>query len=219
VVGLNMRVSEIFYSIQGEGPFIGRPAVFIRLQGCNLRCTKNSVGWDCDTQYAWDFSGGMEISVDRVVDIVKQYHCSHIVITGGEPMLQQREVIELIKRLDGYTIEIETNGTIPLDPDFPVEKVRLNVSPKPHAPIRPEYIRYASCLKFVIASEKDLVFVDRFVKIYGVEPSRIWLMPASRNIDEHNRNIRLCWEYAKLRGYNVTPRLHILVYGEPREGV
>lgn len=101
-----MEVSEIFYSIEGEGIGIGRPEVFIRLAGCNLRCK-----W-CDTKYTW--SDGKEISIDEIIAEISRYPCKNISITGGEPLLQREELFELVKRLKemNYWIQLNTNGTI-----------------------------------------------------------------------------------------------------------
>jgi len=101
-----MRVSEIFYSIEGEGIEIGRPEVFIRLSGCNLRCR-----W-CDTKYA--LKGGKEMSIENIIQEVSKYPCKSVSITGGEPLLQKEELLELVKQLKAldYWIQINTNGTI-----------------------------------------------------------------------------------------------------------
>jgi 7-carboxy-7-deazaguanine synthase len=100
-----VKVSEIFYSIEGEGIEIGRPEVFIRLSGCNLRCT-----W-CDTKYA--LKDGKQMNIKEIVERVRRYPCKSVSITGGEPLLQKRELLELIKQLKGlsYWIQINTNGT------------------------------------------------------------------------------------------------------------
>jgi len=86
-----VRVSEIFYSIEGEGIEIGRPEVFIRLVGCNLRCE-----W-CDTKYA--FNDGEEVNIDEIIQEIRRYPCRNVSITGGEPLLQREELLELIRRL------------------------------------------------------------------------------------------------------------------------
>ena len=101
-----MKVSEIFYSIEGEGIEIGRPEVFIRLAGCNLRCT-----W-CDTKYALE--NGKEMSIGEIIEEVRKYPCKSVSITGGEPLLQKGELLELVNQLKtlGYWIQINTNGTI-----------------------------------------------------------------------------------------------------------
>src|SRR4051812_24299717 len=102
---LTMRITEIFHSIQGESTHAGRPCVFVRLTGCNLRCR-----W-CDSEYT--FAGGEKITLDDVIARVRSYGCELVEITGGEP-LAQPEAFDLIKRLadDGFEVLIETSGSI-----------------------------------------------------------------------------------------------------------
>src|ERR1051325_2265563 len=104
-----MRVTEIFHSIQGEASHVGRPCVFVRLTGCNLRCR-----W-CDSEYT--FTGGEKMSLDDVMDRVRGYRCKLVEITVGEP-LAQSEVFDLIRRLadEGYEVLIETSGSIDIAP-------------------------------------------------------------------------------------------------------
>jgi 7-carboxy-7-deazaguanine synthase len=99
-----MRITEIFYSIQGESSYAGLPCVFVRLTWCNLRCS-----W-CDSEYT--FTGGTDMSVDAVMEQVRGYGCKLVEITGGEPLVQKRECCELAKRLcdEGFTVLIETGG-------------------------------------------------------------------------------------------------------------
>jgi 7-carboxy-7-deazaguanine synthase len=101
-----MKVSEIFYSIEGEGIQIGRPEIFVRLTGCNLECS-----W-CDTRYAWQ--SGKEMDIREIVRTIKKYPCKNVSITGGEPLCQSKEVFELVKQLKNlaYWIQINTNGTL-----------------------------------------------------------------------------------------------------------
>jgi len=101
---LALRIREIFYSIQGESSFAGRPCVFVRLSGCNLRCT-----W-CDTTYA--YSGGEWLDLSAVEDRVRAFGCGLVEIIGGEPLLQDETPL-LVKRLldGGYRVLVETNGT------------------------------------------------------------------------------------------------------------
>jgi len=102
-----MKVNEIFKSIQGESTFVGLPCIFIRLSGCNLRCSY------CDTQYAYE--EGFEISIPEFLKKIQDYGCPLVEITGGEPLLQE-ETFELVKELinRGYKVLIETNGSIGL---------------------------------------------------------------------------------------------------------
>lgn len=101
-----MKVSEIFYSIEGEGIEIGRLEVFIRLAKCNLRCD-----W-CDSKYTWN--NGKDMSVNEIIKEVSGYPCKNVSITGGEPLLQKEELLELIQKLkkSNYWIQLNTNGTI-----------------------------------------------------------------------------------------------------------
>lgn len=101
-----MKIIEIFHSIEGEGINIGTPEVFIRLAGCNLRCK-----W-CDTKYSWN--NGQNMGVDEIIKEIAGYPCKSVSITGGEPLLQSRELIPLVKKLkkDNYWIQLNTNGTL-----------------------------------------------------------------------------------------------------------
>jgi len=115
-----LRVSEIFHSIQGESSHAGRPCVFVRLAGCNLRCR-----W-CDSEYT--FTGGEKMALEDVVGRVKSYGCNLVEITGGEP-LAQREALDLIAGLldDGFEVLIETSGSIDIAPVDRRAKIILDV--------------------------------------------------------------------------------------------
>ena len=106
-----MQITEIYKSIQGESTYAGLPCVFVRLTGCNLRCS-----W-CDSEYT--FSGGHRMSIEEVAEEVEQLSPQGglVEITGGEPMLQEREVVPLMQRLldAGYTVLLETSGERPLE--------------------------------------------------------------------------------------------------------
>jgi len=115
-----VRVTEIFYSIQGESTYAGQPCVFIRLTGCPLRCT-----W-CDTEYS--FYGGTTLAVEAILAQVAQYGCRLVEVTGGEP-LAQPEAVPLIARLcdEGYTVLLETSGAIDTEPVDRRARVILDV--------------------------------------------------------------------------------------------
>ena len=105
-----MQITEIYKSIQGESTYAGLPCVFVRLTGCNLRCS-----W-CDSEYT--FTGGHRMTIEEVIEEVEHLAPSGLVeMTGGEPMLQERELVPLMQRLldDGYTILLETSGERPLE--------------------------------------------------------------------------------------------------------
>jgi 7-carboxy-7-deazaguanine synthase len=101
---MSLKVNEIFYSIQGESSFSGLPCVFVRLSGCNLRCSY------CDTQYAYD--DGEDMYIADILDRMSGYNCRLVEVTGGEPLIQE-ETPELIRHLlnNGYKVLLETNGS------------------------------------------------------------------------------------------------------------
>lgn len=112
-----LKVNEIFHSIQGESSHAGRPCVFVRLTGCNLRCI-----W-CDTEYA--FYEGEDMTMDHVLAQVATYGCRLVEVTGGEPLMQPG-AIELMERLlkDGYEVMLETGGSLPID-QVPREVIKI----------------------------------------------------------------------------------------------
>ena len=157
-----LTVNEIFHSIQGESTHAGRPCVFVRLTACDLRCS-----W-CDTPYA--FTEGHKMSVDEVVDRVRDYGCDVVEITGGEPLLQ-KEVYPLMERLldEGRTVMIETGGHLSAD-EIPAGVVRVmdikcpgsGESAKVHWP-NLERLRSSDELKFVISDRGDYDFAREVV--------------------------------------------------------
>lgn len=114
-----MRITEIFHSIQGESSYAGRPCVFVRTTGCNLRCV-----W-CDTEYS--FHGGRDMSVDEILGEVRRLgpDCRLVELTGGEPLLQ-RDIGDLATALlaRGYTVLCETSGSVPVD-RVPAEVIKI----------------------------------------------------------------------------------------------
>ena len=117
-----MKVIEIFKSIDGEGKRTGRPATFIRLAGCNLRCCY------CDTTYSFDCSEAAEMSIDEIVNECNLLNCKLITLTGGEPLIH-KGVDELIRRLSnaGYEINVETNGSVDLK-KFIEDRIKYNLN-------------------------------------------------------------------------------------------
>jgi 7-carboxy-7-deazaguanine synthase len=151
---LSLRITEIFYSLQGEARTVGKPTVFIRLTGCPLRCRY------CDSAYA--FEGGSQIAVDEIRKTVSQFGCRTITVTGGEP-LAQPSVLSLMNHLcdDGYAVSIETSGALPIDSiDGRVSIVFDIKTPGSGEDKRNLYESFAHLklkdqIKFVICNRKD----------------------------------------------------------------
>ena len=158
-----LKITEIFYSLQGEARNTGLPTVFIRLTGCPLRCVY------CDTAYA--FSGGEWKSLDSIISEVKKYNTTHVTVTGGEP-LAQKNCIALLKQLvdNGCEVSLETSGAIAVDAvDGQVVKV-IDVKTPASGEESKNRIKNFSCLnpddqlKFVICDENDYHWSKNFIK-------------------------------------------------------
>src|SRR5438874_564469 len=149
-----LRLTEISHSIQGESTHAGRPCVFVRLTGCNLRCR-----W-CDSEYT--FTGGEKMSIDDVMARVESYGCKLVEVTGGEP-LAQSESFDLIKRLcdDGYEVLIETSGSIDITPVDDRARIILDIKCPGSGEVEKnrwaniDELRAHDEIKFVIADRSD----------------------------------------------------------------
>jgi len=149
-----IRITEIFHSIQGESSHAGRPCVFVRLTGCNLRCR-----W-CDSEYT--FTGGEKMSIDDVIARVRSYGCDLVEVTGGEP-LAQKEGFDLIGRLcdEGFEVLIETSGSIDIEPVDRRAKIVLDIKCPGSGEVERNYwpnlgkLKPHDEIKFVIADRCD----------------------------------------------------------------
>ncbi len=212
-----LPVSEIFDSIQGEGPFAGTPSVFLRFAFCNLKCV-----W-CDTEYTWkDNIIYKKMSLKEIEGKILKYNSSHLVITGGEPLLWQKDFYPLVERLlsKNFIIEIETNGTI--GPELP-EEIYFNVSPKLsnsgedfEKRIKIEILkkfnnRERTIFKFVIQKEKDIEEVIGLKERVGIERTKIYLMPEGKTPEELKEKRKMVFELSKKYGFKFSDRLHILM--------
>lgn len=175
-----LRITEIFHSIQGESSHAGRPCVFVRLTGCNLRCT-----W-CDSEYT--FTGGERMSLDEVIAKVKSYGCKLVEITGGEP-LAQSEAFELIKRLadEKFEVLIETSGSIDITPVDRRAKLILDVKCPGSGEVSRnrwenlKHLRPHDEVKFVIADREDYEFAKKVIADYGLD--NVLLSPVWAKMD------------------------------------
>ena len=165
---MHLKINEIFFSIQGESLYAGRPCIFIRLSGCNLRCTY------CDTRYAWDEGAAMPFR--EIIETVKQFDCRLVEITGGEPLIQEATpslVAELIH--SGYTVLMETNGSIDIR-QLPVDCIKImdikcpssNESGKNILGNIP-FLGLKDQVKFVISDFGDYCFARDIVKSHCMD--------------------------------------------------
>lgn len=163
-----LKINEIYQSIQGESTSAGRPCVFVRLTYCNLRCTY------CDTEYA--FYDGKDMSVRQVIDEVEKYNCKLVEVTGGEPLVQMDECLELMNNLCdlGYEVMIETGGSLSIkDIELRVKIIMDLKCPssgmeKKNLYANLEYLKPTDELKFVIGNREDYDWTIEILKKYNL---------------------------------------------------
>lgn len=215
-------------TFQGEGPSCGHPALFIRLSRCNLTCQR------CDTKYTWDWSqfDPREESTKRSVPDLVTWAVSSpvklVVITGGEPLLQQRALIPLVKALltAGKRVEIETNGTLAPDLELLVDGVQFNVSPKiasfgvteEKSLVPTALAAFAASrravFKFVASSVPDLDRIGVLVDAHGLGP--VWVMPEGTTAETLTVTSRVLADAVAARRWHFTTRLHVLAFADAR---
>ena len=234
VVSNIMLVSEIFHSIQGEGGLTGVPSVFVRTSGCNLRCA-----W-CDTPYASWQATGEELDVGKIVKRVRAFHCKHVVLTGGEPVLA-RYIHDLAYRLKklGLHITIETAGTLAPDEiccDLASISPKLaNSTPRvedvgaawverhENSRLYLERLRewldsYPYQLKFVVSSAAQIDEIRHLLKSLRrkVLPEKVLLMPEGVAAEVPTARRDLVIAACKQHGFRYCQRLHLTLFGNTR---
>jgi len=239
--------AEIFHTLQGEGVGIGAPAVFVRLSLCNLHCV-----W-CDTDHTWNFEGTpwkhekdavpgyakhskadaiIEMGVGKIAEAVRAFGCRRVVLTGGEPLLQEADLLQLMGDLrnDGkeWFFEIETNGTRLPGADFLAGVDQMNVSPKlgnsgvaEGLRRKPEVLAGLAesgkaWFKFVVQGEGDIAEVLELVKGSGIPMERVILMPEGRTVAELDRTAVWLAEKCRDLGVRFSDRLHVRLWGDKR---
>lgn len=237
-----LTISEHFGpTLQGEGKYAGTRAYFIRLGLCNLDCK-----W-CDTPFTWDWTGKngykyskaielLRLQVTEVAQLVPE-DCERVVITGGEPMLQQQSLLTLVHllRARGHVIEIETNGTImpnskswlELAQQYNDDGVQFNCSPKLNnsgvdaakalqlGALR-EYVHLGAVFKFVVQDEQCLLEVRALCEQLRVPNNYVYLMPQGRTRQEVLDRLQFVFDACATSGYNLSARLQTLAYNDER---
>lgn len=211
-----MKISEIFFSIQGEGVEIGLPTVFVRLFGCDLRCT-----W-CDSMYAVEGRDFREMTLEEVRAELEKFKCKRVCFTGGEPLIQRRELETLAKDLadDGYEMVLETSGHKEPPSVFWIDNSLISMDCKcPGSGMEErmnfelfEKLRPKDQLKFVIKDDVDYNYGKEILMRYQIRANIIfqpvygthlnWL--AERVLEDKLENVR------------VLPQLHKIIWGERR---
>jgi len=224
-----MQINEIFKSIQGEGPNFGKPAIFLRTAQCNLKCT-----W-CDTKYTWDWKNYdyakevNEMTIEEIKEQILDLEIKHLVITGGEPLLQQDDLADLLSFLKpDFYVEIETNCTILPNKMLTDLVDQWNVSPKTENSGNPlELYENNECyyffanqencfFKYVVEDESDIPEIKKFVTKYNIPENHVQLMTQASTKEEISAREKSISELAKTNNFLFSPRLHVAMWGAQR---
>jgi organic radical activating enzyme len=236
------NIPEVFYTVEGEGVYIGRPSVFMRFFGCNLRCPGfKSIDSPngCDSYVSWTKKNKLSfLETFKLLEsnnyIDKLHRGAILKLTGGEPLIRQESLLKFIdafKYRYGFVphIDFETNATIMPDERWLTNKYRVTftTSPKLTSNGDPEektykpdvlkwHVKHKSTFKFVISKSEDL---DEIYRKYinpdgdiGVPTTHVWFMPCCGSRSEHIEKAPAVAEYAKAMCVNFSPRLHLLVW-------
>ena len=238
---------EIFHTLQGEGVSTGKPAVFIRASLCNLHCR-----W-CDTDYTWNWEGSpwphdrdaepgyakfrkdeqiIEQSTAEIIDRISAFPCRHLVLTGGEPLLQDAGFAELLTALrdsgEPWTAEVETNGTLIPSAELQSLVSQFNVSPKlansgnkEHLRLNDEALRFFAAspvawFKFVVSAPEDLEEIRELKSRLALPADRIFLMPEGRTPEDLAERTAWLADLCRDQGYRLSQRLHVALWGQTR---
>ena len=237
-----LSISEHFGpTLQGEGISAGKPAYFIRLGLCNLDCK-----W-CDTPYTWDWTGKNGYAYSKAIELRRMLvteiadcvpaTCRTVVISGGEPMVQQTNMLALVHllRTQGHRVEIETNGTITpnskqwlaLANEYNDLGVQFTCSPKLSnsgvavnkaidIDALEEYINLGAVFKFVVQSDQCMQEVKWLCARLHLPPSSVYLMPEGRTQQQVLDRLQWVFDMCVANNYNLSARLHTLAYNDER---
>lgn len=233
---------EIFHTIQGEGVSAGCPAVFVRASLCNLHCV-----W-CDTDHTWNFEGTpwkherdtkhrkqdviIELPPAEVAERILAFSCPQVVITGGEPLLQEDGFLEMMRLIRNEQVdcvfEVETNGTRIPSPAFAAAVDQFNVSPKlansgmeESLRLNPEALAYFAAspqawFKFVVSTPADLAEIQSLRARFEIPAGRVLLMPEGRTAAQLDRSSGWLAGICRDLGFRFCDRLHVRIWGDRR---
>lgn len=223
-----LRISELFTSLQGEGASIGEPATLLRLGDCNLSCKY------CDTRYSWDWQkyARREELTDEDVFVtaarIRAFAPRRLVVTGGEPLLQLDSLEDLLAELSEFFVEVETNGTLAPSPGLSARVEQWNVSPKLSnsglEPVRRVKLDVLTTfrdterawLKLVVSEPADLTEVHELVTSLNWPLEKVILMPMASTASQLAEFSTPIAEAALEQGYRFSTRLHLLLWDNER---
>lgn len=211
-----MKINEIFKSIQGETTYQGLPSLFIRTTGCNLRCN-----W-CDTVYAYD--EGIDYPVEDLLKIVDKYNCKHVVITGGEPLIQEETPLLVSKLLGkGYTVLLETNGSMDLSLLHP-DTVKILDIKCPGSGMSDkmlwdnmDYLSLKDEVKFVISDYGDYTWAKAVVDRFGLsEKCKVLLSPVFQTLSPQDLAQWIIYDNLPFR---LQLQIHKYIWNKEQRGI
>lgn len=206
-----LKIFEIFYSLQGESSRVGLPTIFIRLSGCPMRCHY------CDTAYA--FQGGSMMNMDDIMEAIKKYDTRYVTVTGGEP-LAQKEVLSLLKVLadQNYDVSLETGGGISIKEVDPRIKIILDIKTPESGEEKKNYwenlnlIHTKDEIKFVLCSREDYDWAKKILDQYKLtERCHVLFSPVYQKLNTTDLGNWILQDQLPVR---LQIQLHKLLWGE-----
>lgn len=219
-----LLITEIFHSLQGETSLSGVPFSFIRLTGCNLRCTY------CDSAYA--FKGGRKMSISQILETIQEHGTQHVLLTGGEPLLQ-RQTPELAQTLKdaGFLVSIETHGEVSVAPVARMARIIMDIKTPSSGMNRGGYeknlpfLKPEDEIKFVIGSIEDYAWARALIRSGKLPTHEILISPALPATGSPGSvpGVTLEWLAQRILEDRLPVRLqiqlHKLIWGKDRTGV
>lgn len=206
-----LKIFEIFYSLQGESSRVGLPTIFIRLSGCPMRCHY------CDTAYA--FQGGSMMAIDEIIKTIKKYHTHYVTVTGGEP-LAQKEVLNLLKVLadQNFKVSLETGGGLSIKEVDPRIKIILDIKTPESGEEKKNYwdnlnfIHLKDEIKFVLCSREDYDWAKKIINQYKLtETCDVLFSPVYQKLNTTDLGNWILEDQLPVR---MQIQLHKLLWGE-----
>jgi 7-carboxy-7-deazaguanine synthase len=238
-----MKICEQFLTLQGEGKYLGYPSYFIRTTGCNLRCAwKNRDGsiTKCDTPYtSWRPEKGWDFDMADTLNLLAQKKARHVVITGGEPMMQ-KDITDVANCFieKGYLVTIETNGTIYNEKLHPSTFISCSPKLKSSYPQEDSQALRLHCknnsnledsldkiiqhfedyqIKFVVNDQKDWGEVLHWQKKLQIPRDKVWIMPQGISKEQLQSKAIWLFQMCMEEGFSFTPRMHVDIFGNKRK--